>query len=86
MLGQTGPGNVRLEYTVIVLHSMNQIARNLDDLRQLVKTLNGKRIRVEFIKEHLTFKGDDSPVAALLLSVMGGLCGIWTGSDSRTAE
>jgi DNA invertase Pin-like site-specific DNA recombinase len=55
---------------------MNQIARNLDDLRQLVKTLNGKRIRVEFIKEHLTFKGDDSPVAALLLSVMGGLCGI----------
>ncbi len=28
-------------------------------------------VRVEFLKEHLTFTGDDNPMAQLLLSVMG---------------
>lgn len=28
-------------------------------------------MRVEFIKENLTFTGDDSPIANLMLSVMG---------------
>jgi DNA invertase Pin-like site-specific DNA recombinase len=50
---------------------MDRLARNLDDLRQLVRTLTTKGVRVEFIKEGLTFTGDDSPMATLLLSVMG---------------
>ena len=50
---------------------MDRLARNLDDLRQLVRTLTGKGVRVEFVKEHLTFTGEDSPMANLLLSVMG---------------
>lgn len=28
-------------------------------------------MRIEFVKEQLTFSGDDSPMAILLLSVMG---------------
>lgn len=36
-----------------------------------MRTLTGKGIRVEFIKENLTFTGEDSPMATLLLSVMG---------------
>jgi DNA invertase Pin-like site-specific DNA recombinase len=28
-------------------------------------------VRIEFLKEHLTFTGEDSPMANLLLSVMG---------------
>jgi len=28
-------------------------------------------VRIEFVKEQLTFSGDDSPMATLLLSVMG---------------
>jgi DNA invertase Pin-like site-specific DNA recombinase len=36
-----------------------------------VRTLTGKGVRVEFIKESLTFTGEDSPMATLLLSVMG---------------
>jgi hypothetical protein len=28
-------------------------------------------VRVEFVKESLTFTGEDSPIATLLLSVMG---------------
>lgn len=50
---------------------MDRLARNLDDLRQLVKSLTNKGVQVEFIKEHLTFTGDDSPMSNLLLSVMG---------------
>src|SRR5436309_3075699 len=55
----------------VLVHSMDRLARNLDDLRRLVQTLTGRGVKVEFVKEHLTFTGDDSPMAVLLLSVMG---------------
>src|SRR3954453_7124185 len=61
---------VRTGDTVFV-HSMDRLARNLDDLRRIVQTLTGKGARIEFLKEHLTFTGEDSPMANLLLSVMG---------------
>jgi DNA invertase Pin-like site-specific DNA recombinase len=61
---------VRAGDTVIV-HSMDRLARNLDDLRRIVHTLTGKGVRIEFVKEHLAFTGEDSPMANLLLSVMG---------------
>ncbi|GGJ65875.1 resolvase [Glutamicibacter ardleyensis] len=54
-----------------VAHSMDRLARNLDDLRSLVQTLTGKGARVEFMKEGLVFMGEDSPMAKLMLSVMG---------------
>ena len=63
-------GFVRSGDTVIV-HSMDRLARNLDDLRRIVQTLTGKGVRIEFVKEHLTFTGEDSPMANLMLSVMG---------------
>src|SRR5688572_19058968 len=63
---------VRSGDTVIV-HSMDRLARNLDDLRQIVQTLTGKGVRIEFVKEHLTFTGEDSPMAKLMLSVMGAI-------------
>src|SRR5512135_2526925 len=55
----------------VVVHSMDRLARNLDDLRRLVQTLTSKGVRIEFVKEHLTFSGEDSPMANLMLSVMG---------------
>src|SRR3954467_12335308 len=54
-----------------VVHSMDRLARNLDDLRRIVHTLTGKGVRIEFVKEQLTFTGEDSPMASLLLSVTG---------------
>ena len=61
---------VRSGDTVIV-HSMDRLARNLDDLRRIVQILTGKGVRIEFVKEHLTSTGEDSPMASLMLSVMG---------------
>lgn len=55
----------------VVVHSMDRLARNLDDLRRLVKTLTKRRIQIEFVKECLSFTGEDSPMANLLLSVTG---------------
>jgi DNA invertase Pin-like site-specific DNA recombinase len=55
----------------VVVHSMDRLARNLDDLRRIVQTLTGKGVRIEFVKELLTFTGEDSPMSSLMLSVMG---------------
>ncbi|VVE55348.1 transposase [Pandoraea horticolens] len=55
----------------VVVHSMDRLARNLDDLRRLVQGLTQRGVRIEFVKECLTFTGEDSPMANLLLSVMG---------------
>ncbi|WP_348267909.1 recombinase family protein [Edaphobacter sp. DSM 109919] len=59
------------EGDTLVVHSMDRLARNLDDLRKIVLTLTKKGVKVQFVKESLTFTGEDSPMANLLLSVMG---------------
>ncbi len=59
------------EGDTLVVHSMDRLARNLDDLRRIVQQLTGRGVRIEFVKEALTFTGEDSPMANLLLSVMG---------------
>ena len=59
------------EGDTVIVHSMDRLARNLDDLRRLVSALTGKGVRVEFVKENLTFTGEDSPMSMLLLSIMG---------------
>jgi DNA invertase Pin-like site-specific DNA recombinase len=61
------------EGDAVVVHSMDRLARNLDDLRKLVLGLTKRRIRVEFVKEALTFTGEDSPMATLLLSMLGAV-------------
>jgi DNA invertase Pin-like site-specific DNA recombinase len=55
----------------VVVHSMDRLARNLDDLRRIVQDLTRRGVRIEFVKECLTFTGEDSPMAHLMLSVMG---------------
>ncbi|WP_434782608.1 recombinase family protein [Ferrovum myxofaciens] len=59
------------EGDTVVVHSMDRLARNLDDLRRLVQQLTKRGIRIEFVKECLSFTGEDSPMANLMLSVMG---------------
>ncbi len=59
------------EGDTVVVHSMDRLARNLDDLRRIVQSLTKRGVRIEFAKEGLTFTGEDSPMANLMLSVMG---------------
>lgn len=63
-------GFVRAGDTVVV-HSLDPLARNLDDLRRLVSDLTARGVSVHFVHEQLSFTGDDSPMANLLPSVMG---------------
>jgi DNA invertase Pin-like site-specific DNA recombinase len=55
----------------LVVHSMDRLARNLDDLRRIVSDLTDRGVSIEFVKENMTFNGEDSPMAKLMLSVMG---------------
>lgn len=59
------------EGDTVVVHSMDRLARNLDDLRRIVQSLTKRKVRIEFVKESLSFTGEDSPMANLMLSVMG---------------
>lgn len=59
------------EGDTVVVHSMDRLARNLDDLRRLVQTLTKRGVAVQFLKENMTFTGEDTPMANLMLSVMG---------------
>mgnify|MGYP003377944525 CR=1 FL=1 len=59
------------EGDTVVVHSMDRLARNLDDLRRLVSELTKRGVKIQFVKESLTFTGEDSPMSNLLLSVMG---------------
>lgn len=59
------------EGDTIIVHSLDRLARNLDDLRKLVNQLTTRKVKVSFIKENLTFTGEDSSMSKLLLSIMG---------------
>ena len=54
-----------------IVHSTDRLARNLDDLRRIVQSMTKRGIRIEFVKEGLVFTGEDSPMANLMLSVVG---------------
>ena len=54
------------EGDTVVVHSMDRLARNLDDLRRIVQGLTQRGVRMEFVKEGLTFTGEDSPMANLM--------------------
>jgi DNA invertase Pin-like site-specific DNA recombinase len=59
------------EGDVVIVHSLDRFARDLGDLRKLVADLTRRGIRIEFIKEGLTFSGDDTRVSKLMPGVMG---------------
>jgi DNA invertase Pin-like site-specific DNA recombinase len=61
------------EGDTLVIHSMDRLARNMVDLRRIVQDLNARGVMVEFVKENLRFVGEDSPMAVLLLSLLGAV-------------
>ena len=57
---------------VLHVHSIDRLARNLQDLQHIVQTLTDKGVTVVFHKENLTFSGGTSdPMKTLMLQMMG---------------
>lgn len=57
----------------LIVHSMDRLARNTEDLLRIVRELTAKQVSVEFIKERLTFNGQsDDPMAHLMMTMLGG--------------
>ena len=52
---------------------MDRLARNVDDLRRIVLSETRRGVRMQFIKESLIFTGDESPMANVMLSVLGAV-------------
>ncbi|QFU24192.1 recombinase family protein [Shewanella eurypsychrophilus] len=62
------------EGDTVVIHSIDRLARNIDDLRGLVAEFRQQGVNVTFVKEGLTFTADDaSPMAELMLSMLGAV-------------
>jgi DNA invertase Pin-like site-specific DNA recombinase len=61
------------EGDTLLVHSMDRLARNVDDLRAIVRELTERGVKVQFVREALTFTGEDSPLSNLLLSVLGAV-------------
>jgi DNA invertase Pin-like site-specific DNA recombinase len=60
------------EGDTVVVYSLDRLGRNLDDLRKLVTELNGRGIVVQFLKENLTFTGEDgdSSLSKLMFNML----------------
>jgi DNA invertase Pin-like site-specific DNA recombinase len=61
------------EGDTFIIYSMDRLSRSLNDLITTVKSLTAKGVKVQFIKESLTFTGDNNPMANLMLGIMGSL-------------
>jgi DNA invertase Pin-like site-specific DNA recombinase len=64
-----------LDYTregdTLIVHSLDRLARNVEDLRRIVRELNEREVSVEFVKNRLTFSGGADPTARLMLTMLG---------------
>jgi DNA invertase Pin-like site-specific DNA recombinase len=55
----------------VVVYSIDRLARNLRDLEDIIKEVNGKGASVTFLTERLTFSGSDDAMSTLMLQMMG---------------
>lgn len=55
------------------VHSIDRLARSLEDLLSLVKGLIAKGVGVHFHKEQLHFTGEANPMQELMLSLLGSV-------------
>ena len=58
----------------VYVHDISRLARNIEDLHALVRTITGKGCTLRFEKENLTFTADQKdPFSQLLLSLLGAV-------------
>jgi DNA invertase Pin-like site-specific DNA recombinase len=55
----------------LVVHSMDRLARNVEDMLRLVREMNDRGVSVEFIKENMSFTaGSDDPRSVLMFTML----------------
>ena len=55
----------------LVVHSMDRLARNVEDMLRLVREMNGRGVFVEFIKENMSFTaGSEDPRSILMFTML----------------
>lgn len=60
------------EGDTLVVHSIDRLARNLEDLQKLVGELTRRLVSVYFVKENLTFQaGENNPMQTLMFQMLG---------------
>ena len=56
----------------LFVHSIDRLARNLEDLQRLVREMTTKGVSVQFLKENLSFDaGVTTPIQTLMLQMIG---------------
>ena len=67
---QAALNHVRAGDTLVV-HSMDRLARNVEDMLRLVREMNDRGVSVEFIKENMSFTaGSDDPRSILMFTML----------------
>src|SRR5688500_4825736 len=67
---QAALSHVRSGDTLIV-HSMDRLARNVEDMLKLVREMNDRGVSVQFIKENMSFTaGSDDPRSVLMFTML----------------
>jgi DNA invertase Pin-like site-specific DNA recombinase len=61
------------EGDTINIHELSRLARNTQDLLNIVQSMNDKGVTIKFIKENLTFTGDSTPLQSLMLTMLGAI-------------
>lgn len=55
---------------VLRVHSMDRLARNVEDMLRIVRELNGRSVSVQFVKENMNFAGNDDPRSTLMFTML----------------
>src|SRR5690349_22565914 len=58
------------EGDTLVVHSMDRLARNVEDMLRLVRELNEKGVSVEFVKENMVFTASKEDPRGVLMFTM----------------
>lgn len=57
----------------VTVHSLDRLGRNLQHVLELIETFNNMGVTLRFVKENMTFTGDDNPAQKLMISIMGSI-------------
>ncbi len=57
----------------VYVHDISRMARNVEDLLSLIRSMNGNGVTIHFMKESLTFNGESNPMQELMVSLLGAV-------------